>query len=166
MNLIGRTFDRLEVVAEDTSRRGYVICKCACGKSVSIRGYSLTQKHNPTRSCGCLQRETMSAIGRRTIHANSAKRIETNMRYGTNFQIIERNTPAKNNKSGHKGVWYDQVRGKYEAYISLRRKRICLGRFSSLDDAVKAREDAEDKLFAPLIAAKRAESHSALAIAG
>ena len=62
-------------------------------------------------------------------------------------------------------MWYDPTRGKYEAYITLHRKKICLGRFSKLEDAVKARKAAEDELFAPLISAKRAESRSAIAIA-
>lgn len=165
MNLIDRDFGRLKVVANDRARPGYVICECKCGNKVSVRSYNLTKKNNPTQSCGCIQKETMSEIGRRTIQANSAQRIETNLRYNTNFQIIECDAPAKNNKSGHKGVWYDSARGKYEAYISLHRKKICLGRFSKLEDAVKARKAAEDELFAPLIAAKRAESRSAVAIA-
>lgn len=165
MNLIGREFGRLKVVANDRARPGYVICECKCGNKVSVRSYSLTNKQNPTQSCGCIHKEIASEIGRRTIHDNSAKRIETNMRYNTNFQIIESEEPAKNNKSGHKGVWYDHTRGKYEAYITLHRKKIYLGRFSKLEDAVKARKAAEDELFAPLIAAKRAESRSAVAIA-
>lgn len=165
MNLIGREFGRLKVVANDRARPGYVICECKCGNKVSVRSYSLTKKQNPTQSCGCIRKEIVSEIGRRTIHDNSARRIETNMRYNTNFQIIESEEPAKNNKSGYKGVWYDPARGKYEAYITLHRKKICLGRFSKLEDAVKARKAAEDELFAPLISAKRAESRSAIAIA-
>lgn len=164
MNLIGRNFGRLRVIANDRAKPGYVICECKCGNKVSVRSYNLTKK-NPTQSCGCIQKETMSEIGRRTIQANSAKRLETNMRYNTNFQIIESEEPAKNNKSGHKGVWYDPTRGRYEAYITLHRKKICLGRFPKLEDAIRARKTAEDELFAPLIAAKRAESRSAVAIA-
>lgn len=165
-SLIGKTFDRLQVIEEDKSRPGYVICRCECGNQISIRVYSLTKKRN-TRSCGCIQREAMSAVGRRTIHENSARRIDTNMRYGTNFQIIEQDSPPKNNKSGHKGVWYDPTRGRYVAYITLRYKRIHLGYFNGIDDAVKARKDAEEKMFAPLITAKRStENRSAVALAG
>lgn len=165
MDLIGRTFGRLKVVSNDIARPNYVICECECGNKVSVKSYSLTQKRNPTQSCGCIRKEIVSKIGSRTIHNNSARRIETNMRYNTNFQIIESDTPAKNNKSGHKGVWYNPTRGKYEAYITLHRKKIYLGSFPELKDAVKARKTAEDNLFAPLIAAKRAESRSAVAIA-
>lgn len=165
MNLIGRTFGRLNVIDNDRTRPGYVICECECGNKVSIKGYSLTKKQHPTQSCGCIRKEVVSEIGRRTIHNNSAKRIEANKRYNTNFQIIESEVPAKNNKSGYKGVWYNPTRGKYEAYISLHRKRISLGGFDKLEDAVKARKTAEDELFAPLIAAKRGEFRSAVAIA-
>ena len=166
MNLVGRTFGRLAVVANDRARPGYVICECECGNKVSVRGYSLTKNPQPTRSCGCIRKEVASETGRRTIRNNSARNISTNMRYGTNFQTIERENPAKNNRSGHTGVWYNPARGCYEAYISLHRKKIHLGRFSRFDDAVKARKHAEEKLFAPLIAAKHSESVSGMSVAG
>ena len=107
----------------------------------------------------------MSATGKRVIEANRARIVETNMRYNTNFSIIEREAPCKRNTSGYTGVRYNPARGKYEAYITLHYKRVNLGRFSKLEDAVKARQKAEDELFAPLIEAKRAESCYAIAIA-
>lgn len=165
MNLIGKEFGRLKVIANDMARPGYVICECKCGNKVSVRGYSLTKKQKPTRSCGCIRKETTRETGRRTTSDSFIRRVETNKRYNTNFWIIENETPFKNNKSGYKGVWYDPTLGKYEACITLHRKRTRLGRFSKLEDAVKARKAAEDELFAPLIAAKRAESGSDVAIA-
>lgn len=53
MNLIGQRFGRLEVVDADAVRKGYVICKCDCGNTKSIRATQLTQTRCPTRSCGC-----------------------------------------------------------------------------------------------------------------
>lgn len=158
MELIGKRFGRLKVIENDKLRPYYVICECECGNSVSVRRGSLTKSHSPTRSCGCLRRETASAIGSRTIYGNFAKTLETNQKYGTNFQIIGRTTPSRNNRSGYTGVWFDPARGKYEAYISLHKRRICLGRFSNLNDAIAARRQAEEQMFAPLIAAKCAET--------
>lgn len=162
MNLTGKIFGRLTVVENDSTRKGYVICKCTCGNKVSIRQTSLTKKKSPTRSCGCICKEIASETGRKTIQGNSAPYRETNMKYGTNFHVIERDKPAKNNKSGYKGVWFNSSLNKYEAYISIHRKRIHLGRFTKIEDAVKARKNAEDKIFAPLIAAKQAEALSVL----
>lgn len=156
MDLTGKTFGRLTVVQNDSTRKGYVICECACGNKVSIRQTSLTKKRCPTRSCGCICKEKASETGRKTIQGNSAPYREVNIRYKTNFHVIERENPGKNNKSGYKGVWYNSSQNKYEAYISIHRKRIHLGHFAKLEDAVKARKNAEDELFAPLIAAKYA----------
>lgn len=156
MNLIGKRFGRLTVIGDSKTRAGYVICKCDCGNTEEIKSYSLTKYKQPTRSCGCLRKEKVSAIGKRTIYDNSAQRIATNEKYNTNFQIIEREFPGRNNRSGYKGVWYDPVRGIYEAYIGLHGRKISLGRFHCKDDAVKARKCAEDELYAPLIAAKQA----------
>lgn len=50
-----------------------------------------------------------------------------------------------NNKSGHKGV----CRGNrgWVAYIYYNNKRLHLGTFDEIEDAIKAREDAEEKYF-------------------
>ena len=163
MNITGQRFGRLTVVKKEMSRPGYVVCKCDCGNTAVIRATSLTKAKQPTRSCGCLRKEIVSAIGRRTIRDNSVNRIATNMEYNTNFQVIENESLPKNNKSGYKGVWFNATRGVYEAYITVHRKRFALGKFSKLDDAVRARREAEDRLFAPLIAAKYENMHSAIA---
>lgn len=71
--LIGRRFGRLLVVALD--RRGpphpYWRCSCDCGRSVVVQAGSL--KSGKTRSCGCLQRDTVSASARvrNTTHGRS-----------------------------------------------------------------------------------------------
>lgn len=51
------------------------------------------------------------------------------------------------NKSGCTGVWWNEQRQKWEAYIKAGRKKIHLGRFNDFDDAVKARKIAEEKYF-------------------
>jgi len=47
------------------------------------------------------------------------------------------------NKTGHPGVWWDEARGNYQAFIGIGGKRKSLGRFSDLSDAVAARALAE-----------------------
>ena len=42
--------------------------------------------------------------------------------------------------TGEHGIWYDRVRNKYIAEITMNRKRVYLKRFDDIDEAVAARE--------------------------
>lgn len=156
MNLKDRRFGRL-VVEGNASRKGYVICLCDCGKRKEIRATSLTKAFQPTRSCGCIQRELVRAIGSKTIPQNMEKQVKTNLRYHTNFQVIEDVNPPKHNTSGYKGISWDIHRKKWMTYINVHSKRIFIGRFASLDDAVDARKEAEEKYHKPLIDQKKTD---------
>lgn len=156
MNLKDRRFGRL-VVEGNASRKGYVICLCDCGKRKEIRATSLTKDFQPTRSCGCIQRELVRAIGSKTIPQNMEKQVKTNLRYHTNFQVIEDVNPPKHNTSGYKGISWDIHRKKWMTYINVHSKRIFIGRFASLDDAVDARKEAEEKYHKPLIDQKKTD---------
>ena len=155
MNLKDRRFGRL-VVEGNASRKGYV-CLCDCGKRKEIRATSLTKAFQPTRSCGCIQRELVRAIGSKTIPQNMEKQVKTNLRYHTNFQVIEDVNPPKHNTSGYKGISWDIHRKKWMTYINVHSKRIFIGRFASLDDAVDARKEAEEKYHKPLIDQKKTD---------
>jgi hypothetical protein len=68
-NLENKKFNRLLVLKRDwekTSKENgwkvYWVCKCDCGNIVSVRGESL--KTNTTKSCGCLQKETVRECGK------------------------------------------------------------------------------------------------------
>lgn len=163
MDLTGQRFGKLFVLRRDPGRKDggnyFWICECDCGNRKSIRGTSLT-KEGGTRSCGCDQRKVASETGRKTVAENARKQIERNMAYRTNFQVIENQNIPKNNTSGHKGVYWDKSREMWEAYIQVQRKRKFLGRFHEYEDAVKARELAEEKYFEPLIEEKRSNNES------
>lgn len=149
MNLIGRKFGRLEVIA-NANNKGYVVCKCDCGNICTIRADCLTRKKHQV-SCGCYRREIARITGSRVIHQNSKGRLEKIAKYGTNISAILKDTPNANNKSGYKGVWYNAARGVYESYISFGGKKHNLGCYRNLQDAVKARKVAEDRYFKPII---------------
>ena len=57
VNLIGRKFGRLLVVAEATNRYGrtHWLCKCNCGNRIIVSGKLMLSGN--TRSCGCLKKE-------------------------------------------------------------------------------------------------------------
>ena len=153
MDLTGQRFGKLFVLRRDPGRNGYWICECDCGNRKSIRGTSLTKK-NCTRSCGCDQRKIAAETGRRTVAENARKQIEQNVAYRTNFQVIESQNLPRNNTSGHKGVYWDAKREMWQVYIHIHRQRKFLGRYYKYEDAVKARELAEEKYFEPLIERK------------
>lgn len=58
---------------------------------------------------------------------------------------------GKNNVTGIKGVHYDKSKGKYVAHIGFKGKNIKLGVFNTLEEAAKARKDAEEKYWIPAI---------------
>lgn len=148
-SLVGSKIGRLEVIAL-SDRVGYVICQCDCGTIKHIRATQLT-KSNPIQSCGCLQREKAVGIGSRTSLTNFHDFHTESEKYHTNFHMIEATKPCANNKSGVTGVWFNMKRNAWEAYINLHRKRIFLGRFSTKDEAIRARRVAEEEYFKPLI---------------
>lgn len=161
MDLTGNRYGKLLVLRRDPGRKSggnyFWICECGCGNRKSIRGTSLVMEGG-TRSCGCDQRKVASETGRKTVAENARKQIETNMAYRTNFQVIENGKLPKNNSSGHKGVRWNKGRGLWEAYIQVHGKKKFLGRYSKFEDAVKARELAEEEYFEPLIEEKRSNN--------
>lgn len=66
---------------------------------------------------------------------------------GTNIGVISTNKPYKNNKSGIKGVTYEEKRKKWRAEIRVNYKLIFLGRFNTFEEAVEIRKQAEQKYF-------------------
>ena len=60
---------------------------------------------------------------------------------------INRGKPS-NNKSGYKGVYFDSWTGKWRAEIKIHYKKITLGRFINIKDAISARKKGEEKYHA------------------
>lgn len=147
MNIkIGDRYGRLTVTGIST-RKNYVICSCDCGNIKEIKTSAL----HKIQSCGCIRKEIVSLNGRRTIKENSKKQTQINSYFNTNFQVIENNSPPKNNNSGVKGVVWNKSHHKWEAYISVHKKRKYLGNYDDLAEAEKARRLAEEKYYTPLI---------------
>lgn len=84
-------------------------CQCSCGKLATIRRYALTSGH--TRSCGCLNKEQVVAIG----HANKTHGMRHTKIYGIWTDMMTRcynsNRPCYKNYGG-RGIfvstrWHD-----------------------------------------------------------
>lgn len=148
-NISGQRFGRLVVVDPDPDKPGFCRCLCDCGHRVSVRRNSLISGN--TKSCGCLRADKSHINGLDTLQKNAEPLRTENQKHCTNFGIITKAEPGRNNKSGMKGVWYNPVRNNWFAYISVHRRRHCLGVFKTFAEAADARLRAEERYFKPLI---------------
>lgn len=76
LDLAGKKFGRLTVVERADVSHGHVRwhCLCECGNKKIVAGVSL--KKGTTASCGCIRREQMSALGKRSKKANPVSRTK------------------------------------------------------------------------------------------
>lgn len=149
--MIGQKAGRWTILGEFRKGRFlYYECRCDCGTLRNVKANSI--RCGRSKSCGCLRRERALDV----ISKNSKERIETNAAFRTNFDAIERTEPYKNNKSGHKGVYWEKQKGVWRAIIYVQKKCIYLGSYHDIREAINAREEAEKQYFLPLIEAKRA----------
>ena len=70
-----------------------------------------------------------------------------NLREATNSQNGKNLGLSKANKSGVKGVSFENYTQRWKASIKVENKTISLGRFNSIEDAAKARQLAEQHYF-------------------
>lgn len=133
-DITGQQFGRLTAMeAVKTREDGSVVwrCRCSCGKETEVPCHSLTSGN--TKSCGCLRQENESPV--------------KYMRYidGTCVEKLENKRLRKDNTSGYTGV--TAYRGKWKAQITFKKRLYHLGTYEKLEDAVKARKQAEEQIF-------------------
>ena len=145
-SLIGKKFGKLTVLAKTDERYsdGSILyeCLCDCGKTTVVRGDYL--KNGNTVSCGCIAEQTLNA-GRTKL--KKAFFDGTNVR-----QISPDRKLNSNNKTGVKGVCWSSQKQKYRAQITFKGKVYHLGFYDKLEDAAKARKQAEEKMFGSFMA--------------
>lgn len=81
------------------------------------------------------------------INRNRADNRKGNLRCCTRFENNLNRGRRSTNKSGVIGVHYDKKRHKWIANITYNKRRIFIGRYSSKDEAIKARLAKEAELF-------------------
>ncbi|EAH2854777.1 AP2 domain-containing protein, partial [Listeria monocytogenes] len=108
------------------------------------------------KSCGCLAKENGNKYAKNNLHSEEvkkkalARKLEVDSVDGTMKSALTRKISTRN-KSGIKGVRWNESRKKWEASITFQRKYHFIGRFVKKEDAIKARLEAEEKYFKPVI---------------
>ena len=78
---------------------------------------------------------------------NPANNKLSNLRVATTSQNAMNAKVPSDNTSGTRGVSWCPKRNRWRAYITIGGKQRYLGRFAELEDAIKARKEAEAELF-------------------
>jgi len=148
-NLTNQIFGRLKAI-EPTKKRaenGCVVwkCECKCGNIKEVSEGDLTGKR--VQSCGCLTDELRSIYGKRIGELN----VKENVIQNTHIKVIKSNKLLKTNKTGFKGVCFDEKRNKFIAQIGFKKKHYFLGRFDKAEDASEAYQEAKKKLHGEFI---------------
>lgn len=118
-------------------------CICECGETCIISSQNLLS--GATISCGCKMKETI-------YQALSILHDE----YSVDGVIIPNLTRKRrsDNKTGHKGVTVNYNKNgvpSYKAMIGFKGTNHYLGRHGTLEDAVRARQKAEEQYFKPFV---------------
>lgn len=145
-DVIGQKFGKLTPLKSlSYKNRAVYLCRCDCGNIVKVNRSELLA--GKTKSCGCIKKENSKKLMDK-IQQDGLKAIHKASIDGTNLYSLKQKT-SKNSTTGIKGVSYTK-NGKYRAYINLKRKQKHLGVFDTLEEAKKAREEAEKEIFDPL----------------
>lgn len=143
LKLTGQKFNRLKVIKEVPSPENdsHWLCQCECGNLIKVRGHSI--KSGKTRSCGCLTKETASALVKSTSLDIVARKKYDEKRVDGVATFLINETMQKNNTSGYKGVQlYRLADGspRYKAYLTVGRKRYAKQGFKTALDAHRYRQ--------------------------
>lgn len=155
----GQRFGRLVAISPTEKRdtNGSIIweCKCDCGNIVEVSAKNLTAvKGKNTTSCGCTLKDYQHTKGAQIITEITKKDCVE----GTKIHSLSSKTPV-NNTSGIKGVTWDKRKKKWKAQICFKRTQYNLGTYDNIEDAAKARKDAEEKFFKPIIEKYKGEQN-------
>lgn len=128
-------------------RGGHVVweCECVCGKIFLAVPNDII--NGDVKSCGCKKILYTPANIKKAVE----KHLKKNIVEGTNLQMLRLNKLKSNNTSGVTGVAWDRTRKKWQAQLRFKGKNIYLGRYSNKEEAIKARKEAEEKYFKPIL---------------
>lgn len=86
------------------------------------------------------------------INRNRLDNRRINLRIATRGENNINSKISVRNSSGHKGIYWDRSRNKWQAYIGVKSKLIHLGRFVSKEDAIRAYQEAAQQHYGGFMA--------------
>lgn len=98
-----------------------------------------------------IDEETYKNILNDYNHEKPIKMYNENNIEGTRISSILSKKPTKNNTSGVTGVRYKEKENTWIAYMNFKGKSVLNKSFKSMEDAVNARKEAEEKYFEPFL---------------
>lgn len=81
------------------------------------------------------------------LNGNGLDNRKCNLRICSQQENLFNQQLRVDNTSGYKGVTWDKSNNKWLSQIQINKKNIKLGRFLNIEDAIKARKEAEIQLF-------------------
>lgn len=81
------------------------------------------------------------------ISGNKLDNRRTNLRLVTRTQNSMNRDKLSNNTSGHRGVYWNSMWRRWEAFIRENGTKHYLGRYRNIEKAIEARNKAEDRYF-------------------
>ena len=120
-DLTGQRFGRLVVLARDGSRAGavYWLCRCDCGNKKTAASNNL--KGGYTRSCGCLRREVVAALGRKQTTHGHLRRGKATALYLRWRNILDRCMNPRNKQYadyGGRGITVCKKWRKFQNFLT------------------------------------------------
>ena len=147
-DLTGAKYGRLTVIKPSKERRnGSVVwkTKCDCGNELDVMSSSLVKGN--TKSCGCIQKE----YAKKNMSSGNGNTFrEKNLKEKTNLSLLKEMN-NKSNNSGARGVYFKKSANSWVSQIGFKKRVIHLGYFKDIKDAIKARKDAEEKYYKPIL---------------
>ncbi len=127
IDLTGKKFGRLTVKEFVRSENGNAVweCVCVCGNEKEVLAQHLKRGH--VQSCGCLAKENGREYAEKNLRTETAqknalkRKLEVDAVDGTMKSALTRSLSARN-KSGIKGVRWNEKRNKWEASITFQKK--------------------------------------------
>lgn len=127
IDLTGKEFGRLRVKEFVRSENGNAVweCVCVCGNEKEVLAQHLKRGH--VQSCGCLAKENGREYAEKNLRTETAqknalkRKLEVDAVDGTMKSALTRSLSARN-KSGIKGVRWDEKRNKWVASMYLSKK--------------------------------------------
>lgn len=118
-----------------------------CWCETKYNGFRRLSAYNPDTGKNIRMHILLGYKNHDHIDRNELNNLKSNLRPCSHQENIFNRGTAVNNTSGITGVYWNKSIGKWTARIKIDKKSIALGSYTNLDDAVKARLNAEKQYF-------------------